>query len=175
MQPSNPFLSLFAQKEMQRFKLKLGVFLFLIQNQNILLLKRHQTGIDDGSYVVPMGGIEGGESLTSALIREAHEEVNIRLNPENLEVCHLMHRFHPMPQGLSFEQADVFFRTNTYEGIIENLEPNKCDELKFYPLTNLPEKTAPFIRHAIDCVQRRQFYSEFGWEKGKHYFNNLFA
>lgn len=163
MQTTNTFLSVFAQKELKRFKLKVGVFLFLVQDRQILLLRRHKTGIDDGRYVVPMGAIEGGETVTSAIIREAAEEANVILKPENLHMCHLMHRFHPMPQELSFEQMDVFFRAETYEGIIQNLEPHKCDELNFYPLNNIPEKTAPFIRHAINCMESGEQFSEFGW------------
>ncbi len=163
MNEENTFLSLFAKKESKRFKLKVGIFLFLIQNHKILLLRRHNTGIDDGLYVVPMGAIEGLETVTSAVIREAAEESNIRLKPENLEMCHVMHRFHPMPQGLSFEQIDIFFRTEIYEGNIQNLEPHKCDELCFYPLDNLPAKTASFIQHAISCMLSGKLLSEFGW------------
>lgn len=164
MQTADTFLSVFAQKELKRFKLKVGVFLFLIQNGQILLLRRCKTGIDDGIYVVPMGAIEGGETVTSAMIREASEEANILLKPENLKMCHLMHRFHPMPQGLSFEQIDVFFRAETYEGTIQNLEPHKCDELNFYPLNNIPKNTAPYIRQALHCMETGIPFSEFGWE-----------
>ena len=164
MQLSENFLSVFAQKEAKRFKIKAGVFLILIQNEQILLLRRFQTGIDDGCYVVPMGGIDGNETISSALIREAQEEANIILKPEDLRMCHLMHRYHPMPQGLSFEQLDIFFCANTYKGEIKNLEPHKCDELKFYPIHNLPSKTAPFIRHAIECTMKGKTFSEFGWE-----------
>lgn len=164
MNEEKTFLSIFAEKEKKRFKLKVGVFLFLIENDQILLLRRHKTGIDDGFYVVPMGAIEGDEIVTSAVIREAVEEANILLKPENLEMCHVMHRFHSMPQGLSFEQIDIFFRAEKYVGNVQNLEPHKCDELSFYPLENLPIKTAPFIRYAIDCMLSGKLLSEFGWE-----------
>ncbi len=165
MQLTEQFLSVFAQKEAKRFKLKVGVLLFLIQDNKILLLRRFQTGIDDGVYVVPMGGHDGGEPLTTTLIREAAEETNIVLLPEAVRVCHVMHRFHPMPQGLSFEQIDVYFQANAYQGVIENLEPHKCDNLRFFPVNNLPVNTAPFIRHAIDCTLKGQFFSEFGWQE----------
>lgn len=161
---SDDFLTLFSQKEAKRFKLKVGVFLFLIHRNHILLLRRYQTGIDDGQYAVPMGAIEGAETLTAAAIREAREEANVIIKPENLKMCHLMHRFHKMPQGISFEQLDIFFQTKDYEGEIKNLEPHKCDELKFYPLNNLPQNTIPFVRHAIRCMQNNESYSEFGWD-----------
>lgn len=160
----NSFLTTFAQKEAKRFKLKVGVFLLLIEKGQILLLRRYRTGIDDGKYVVPMGGHDGQEKLTTTLIREAKEETNIGLQLKNVSVCHIMHRFHAMPNNLSFEQLDVFFRAQEYEGVIKNMEPTKCDELKFHPIDHLPENTAPFIRHAIQCTLKGELFSEFGWE-----------
>jgi 8-oxo-dGTP diphosphatase len=164
MQHVENFLHTFAKKEKERFKLKVGVFLFLIQDDHILLSKRAQTGIDDGNYLVPMGGIDGNESLSSALIREAHEEVNINLEPHDLTVCHVMHRLHHMPYDLSFEQIDVYFSATRYDGVICNNEPDKCSEVNFYPCNNLPENTVPFIRHALEATFKKQFFSEFGWD-----------
>lgn len=163
MQLVTEHLNTFASKEKQRFKLKVGVFLFLVQNEQILLLRRFKTGIDDGRYVVPMGGHDGQEPLTLAIIREAYEEANIILKPSDVRVCHVMHRFHPMPNDLSFEQMDTFFYADKFQGTIKNNEPEKCDELKFYPIKSLPIATVPFIAYAIDCMLRRQLYSEFGW------------
>ena len=71
------YLSTFAAKEAQRFKLKVGVFVVLQQGDKVLMLRRFQTGISDGKYVLPMGGHDGNETLISAVIREAQEEVNI--------------------------------------------------------------------------------------------------
>jgi 8-oxo-dGTP diphosphatase len=68
-----------------------------------------------------------------------------------------------MPEGLSFEQIDVFFRVKSYEGVITNNEPDRCDELAFFPLNDLPTATAPFIRQALECIQEGKSYSEFGF------------
>jgi 8-oxo-dGTP pyrophosphatase MutT (NUDIX family) len=157
------FTTSYALKDSQRFKLKAGVFLFLIQNGQILLLRRYQTGIDDGLYVVPMGAHDGKEPLTSSLIREAKEEANVILKPEDITVCHTMHRLHTMPDGFSFEQIDLFFKAEVYEGIIENMEPHKCDDLRFFPIDNLPNNIVPFIHQAIRCLESNVCYSEFGW------------
>lgn len=163
MQATEQFLSTFIQKEKQRFKVKIGVFLFLMDHDNILLLRRYKTGIDDGKYVVPMGSVDKNETLTTAIIRETQEEANIIISPELLQVRHVMYRYHSMPHDLSFEQMDVFFYTQTYQGIIKNNEPHKCDELKFYPVSNLPINTVPFIKSAIENMRKGQFFSEFGW------------
>lgn len=158
------FLSVFAAKEAKRFKLKVGVFIVLIKENQVLLLRRFQTGIADGRYVLPMGGHDGKEPLTGAVIREAKEEINIDIKKEDISVCHVMHRFHPMPEGLSFEQMDVFFKINSYQGIIQNNEPDRCDELAFFSLENLPLATDSFISYALECIQKGEFFSEFGFE-----------
>lgn len=153
----------FLEKEARTFKLKMGVFLFLIQNNEVLLLRRYNTGIADGCYVVPMGGVKEGETASEALIRETKEETSLIIEPENINVCHVMHRFHRMPEGYNFPQVDVYFKAESWNGIITNCEPHKCDELGFYSLHALPPKTEPFIIHALHCAQKGIFFSEFGW------------
>jgi len=160
---TDQMLALFAAKEATRFKMKVGVFAIVMNEDKVLLLRRFQTGIADGRYVLPMGGHDGKEPLTHTMIREAKEEINIEVRPEDLSVCHVMHRFHPMPNGFSFEQMDVYFKIEGYAGEIHNNEPDRCDELSFYPLDALPEKLEPFIAQALQCARHGQFYSEFGF------------
>jgi 8-oxo-dGTP diphosphatase len=158
------FLEIFKEKEAKRFKLKVGVFAFVTCEDDVLLLRRFQTGTEDGMYVLPMGGHDGNEPLTTSIIREAKEEVNIDIQKEHLTVCHVMHRRHLMPDDCFFEQVDVFFRTTEYAGTLHNNEPDKCDDVSFFSLNALPENTAPFIKKALFCISKGQFYSEFGWE-----------
>lgn len=155
----------FLEKEARRFKVKVGVFLFLIQEEKVLLLRRYNTGIADGQYVVPMGGLSEDETATQAVIREAGEEAGIRLHHDDVHVCHVMYRFHRTPEGYTFPQMDIYFKATCWDGVITNCEPNKCDELKFYPIEELPEATEPFILHALECMQKGIFFSEFGWFK----------
>ena len=129
----------------------------------MLLLRRFQTGIEDALYVVPIRGIDGNRATHLSCDPRTKEEINIDLKPEDVSVCHVMHRFHSMPKRLSFEQIDVFFRVKHYEGVITNNEPDRCDELTFFPLNNLPQATAPFIRHALHCIQKGESFSEFGF------------
>jgi 8-oxo-dGTP pyrophosphatase MutT (NUDIX family) len=58
-----------------RFKLSVAVFLFLIKNDSILLLKRENTGWMDGFFSVPAGSLDGSETLAAAAIRETSDEV----------------------------------------------------------------------------------------------------
>lgn len=71
------------------------------------------------------------------------------------------------PQGVAEdinERIDVFFTAEKWEGEIRNLEPEKCDDLSWFDLDNLPENIVPYIRQALECINKKNIYSEFGWE-----------
>ncbi len=152
----------FYLSESKRFKVKVGVFLVLLNQGNLLCIRRHNTGIEDGFYVVPMGGLQEKETLLKAVIREAAEEVNITVKEENLKLAHLMYRKHIQPDGYYFFQQDLFFTASSFSGIPRNMEPHKADDVQFFPLGNLPINLAPFIKHAIQCISLNIHYSEFG-------------
>ncbi len=69
-----------------------------------------------------------------------------------------------MQGGYTVTQMDVFFRANQWEGTIVNNEPDKCDELRFFPLNSLPDNMVPSIRYAIQSIKNQALFSEFGWD-----------
>lgn len=152
-------------KDAKRLRVKIGVVLVLIENHQVLLSRRFNTGTDDGLYICPIGGVELGESASQAIVREALEEVNITIDPEHLKLVHTLHRLHHFPNGSNFVQIDLFFAPDRYQGTIENNEPHKCDDLRFFPLDALPENTVPFIRQALTAIHNGQAYSEIGWDR----------
>lgn len=135
-------------------------YLFIMQNNKILLLKRQNTGYEDGNYSLVAGHVEEGETFTEAVIREAYEEANIKLKSEDLKVIHVMHR-----KSSDSIRVDVFFTASRWEGKIENKEPHKCSELTWFDLEKIPQNTILYIKEAIDKMQNKIFYSEFGWKK----------
>lgn len=160
----NSYLDYFYKTESERFKVKVGVLLFLVEDGKILLLRRFQTGVEDGQYVVPMGGLKEGETPIQALIREGEEEANIILSEGDIKLCHTMYRLHTQPDGYQFYQMDLFFECHHFEGVVKNMEPHKCDDLRFFDLKSLPDKISPFIVHALECFKKNQIFSEFGFK-----------
>ena len=77
---------------MPRMTFPVAVHLFLIEDNKILLLRRFNTGYEDGNYSVVAGHIDGGEDVYTAMIREAKEEAGITIEPKNLEAVQVMHR-----------------------------------------------------------------------------------
>lgn len=54
-------------------------------DDKILLLKRHPDSSQGGTWGVPAGKVEKGESLRQAVIREVFEEVGLDIDREDLE------------------------------------------------------------------------------------------
>ena len=141
----------------KRFTLKIAVHVFLIREQHILLLKRFNTGYEDGNYSVIAGHLDGGEEVKTAAIREAYEEANIHLLQDDLAIVGVMHR------KANDERVDFFVAATKWSGDIINAEPNKCSELTWFDLDHLPENTIPYVHRAIENYQRGVWFDSFGW------------
>ena len=82
--------------------------LFLFRDKKILLLRRFNTGYEDGKYSVIAGHIEENETVRQTMVREAKEEANIDINIEDLEIVHVMHR------NENEKRIDFFLTTKKY-------------------------------------------------------------
>lgn len=142
----------------ERFKLIPTSHLILIKDGKILLSRRFKTGYEDGNYSIVAGHLDGDETFIQAMVREAKEEANIDIVVKDLKVVHVMHRKSP-PE----ERIDFFIKASKWKGELEIMEPNKCDNLKWFSIDNLPANTIPYIRQAIENIKNEVYYSEFGW------------
>lgn len=145
-----------------RFKLIPEAYLFLIKDNKTLLQRRKNTGYEDGNYGLVSGHLDGDETVCQAIVREVKEEAGIDLKIYDLKVVHVMHRG---GRGRDNERIGFFVITKSWKGEIKNMEPDKCDDLRWFEINNLPENTIDFIKQAIECIQKNIFYSEFGWDK----------
>ncbi len=140
-----------------RTKFPVAVHVFLLRRGKLLMLRRFNTGWEDGKYSVVAGHVEGGETVTRAAIRETEEEVGVRLAPQDIRVVHVMHR------KSDDERVDFFLAVERWEGAVSNCEPSKCDELAWYLLNALPSDTIPYVRRGLENYRNGIWYSEFGW------------
>ena len=113
--------------------MRVAVHLILEHNNEFLLLRRYNTGYEDGNYSVIAGHLNGNETIKEAMIREDLEEANITIDDKHLKIVGVMHR----KDG--DESIDYYLYTNKFSGNIRIMEPNKYDDLAFYKLDNLPD------------------------------------
>jgi len=126
------------------------------QNGRVLLTRRYNTGYRDGEYSLPAGHIEENEFATAAAIREAREEVGAEIRPEDLVPAHIMHR-----HCGDHERIDFFFTAKTWTGKITNTEPDRCDNIGWFALEQLPTNTILYIQAALEHHHHGRFFSEF--------------
>jgi 8-oxo-dGTP pyrophosphatase MutT (NUDIX family) len=141
----------------EHFKLIPEVHLLLFRDDEVLLLRRENTGYEDGNYSVIAGHIDGGETAREAMTREAREEAGLLIDPEEFSLCHIMHR------RASDERVSFFFTAKRWKGEPRNIEPNKCSDLSWFQCHTLPSNMVSYVRAAIEKSLHGTTYSEFGW------------
>ena len=150
----------------ERFLTRSAVILMLMRDtekgEEVLLQKRKNTGYIDGFYdLYDSGHVEKDEPMTSALIREAKEEIGIVIKLEDIELATMMHTKTPETGQIYY---NGFFKVKQYKEEIKINEPEKCEELRWFPLDKLPENLLQDRLQAIKNEKENLKYSEFGWE-----------
>ena len=140
-----------------RAKFPATVHLLFFRDDEVLLLRRFNTGYADGQYSVPAGHLDGGETVLGAAAREAEEETGIHLESQDILFSSVMHRID------GDERIDFFVHIRSWHGEPRNTEPDKCDELRWVPVEELPENTIPYVRRAIQNHRDGLKFDEFGW------------
>ena len=141
----------------ERYKFICAVYLLLIKENQILLLKRANTGYEDGKYSLVAGHMDGNETIKQAMIREAAEEAGITIYEEDVEIATFLHR------KTDPERFDFFLQCKKWNGKVENKEPDKCSELSWYDINNLPSNIIPCVKKAIENYQNNIMFDNFGW------------
>lgn len=147
-----------------RAKFPVTVHLLFFHGDQVLLLRRLNTGFEDGNYSVPAGHLDGGETVRMAAAREALEEVGMHIKPEEIDFATVTHRKSGDTLSGTDERVDFFVHIKHWEGEPFNAEPEKCDELSWWDLNALPENTIPYVRKAITNYREGIPFDEFGWE-----------
>ncbi len=75
-----------------RARFPVTVHLFFFHENQILLLRRFNTGYRDGEYSIPAGHINGDETIMDAATREAEEEVGVKLEAGDMFFSSAMHQ-----------------------------------------------------------------------------------
>ncbi len=80
-------------------KVPISVNLLLIKNNALLLGLRNKVKQDQGLWGFVAGHLEEGESIISAMIREAKEELGIKIKNSDLKLVSVIHGLKPAYVG----------------------------------------------------------------------------
>jgi len=140
-----------------KFNFRAAVYLIMRKENKVLLIRRFNTGWMDGMYSLPAGHVDGNETVQAAMAREAKEEINLDILPEDLSVLHIMHR------KSDYEYFYFFLEAKKYTGILKNNEEDKCDEIKWFSIDSLPENTLAYVKEAFKQISEGKNFSSFGF------------
>lgn len=141
-------------------------YVFLLRDgaagPEVLLQLRQNTGyMDDHWAAAAAGHVERGETAIDAIHREAAEEIGV--TALDLEFVTAMQRTqHGDPID---ERIDFFFTARRWSGEPRIVEPEKCADLRWCPLDELPD---PVVPHELEVLRRLRSgtataYSTFGF------------
>lgn len=147
-----------------RFVVVPAAYVFLLRDgdagREVLLQLRQNTGyMDDQWAAAAAGHVERGETAYDAAHREAAEELGIAGLDLRFETT--MHRTrHAEPID---ERVDFFFTATTWTGEPRIVEPEKCADLRWFPLDALPDPVVPHETHALASLGSGTPYLTFGF------------
>ena len=131
---------------MEREKFLSAIYLIIRNANNEILLQRRQgTKLWPSYLALPAGHIDEGENAYEAMVREAKEELGITIKVEDIIDTFVVNR-----QNKSLPPYyDVYFEIKSYEGNITINEHEKCSELVWADMENLPDDVIDFEIEAI--------------------------
>lgn len=138
-----------------RFAVVPASYVFLLRGDDggreVLLQLRAGTGFMDGFWAAAVAGhVERGESVYDAAAREAAEEVGV--SDVALEPWCAMQRRQPTGDPVD-ERVDYFFTATSWSGEPRILEPDKCADLRWFPLDALPDPVVPHELRVLESIR----------------------
>lgn len=140
-------LSFFESNDMP-----IGINCIILDKEGRILLAKRKNRFGAGSYGLIGGKVKKWETLEQAAIRELKEEIGILVEKEDIEIINMnvtMDAKHIVQIGALVKK---------YRGIPENKETNKCEEIAFFDLENLPELFEG-SKGNIELLKHHQFYN----------------
>lgn len=144
----------------QRTKTRVAAYLVGLRNNTILLGKRKNAVHMNGFWSLPAGHVMEEESALNAIIREAKEECNLDLLPNELKLVGAMHHLSP-----PYDYINFIFKADLRNHEPKNVEPHKCELLTFHPIDQLPEPMEAYIKDIITGTLASDTcrITEYGW------------
>lgn len=116
---------------MERYKICVCANVLIVEHGKVLMMRRFNTGYEDGKYDFPAGHLEKGEDLRQCAVREVKEETNLQIFGRDLKcICY-------NDDILESEHLNIYFVTKKYLGTPIVMECFQCNDIKWFDLHDL--------------------------------------
>ncbi|MFA6513772.1 MAG: NUDIX domain-containing protein [Patescibacteria group bacterium] len=117
---------------------KVGVGVYLVNDNNELLLSFRSSAHAAGFWCAPGGHMEYGETFLEAGARETKEEVGIDVS--GVDIVGVISNVYPEENK---HYVTIHMKAKKYSGEAKLMEPDKFSDMKWFPLASLPENIFP--------------------------------
>ena len=131
---------------------KSAVHMIIMKDDKILVQKRKGSKLWPGYYALPAGHIDEGENQYDALLREAKEELGIKIEKIGNTYVVLRRNYFEIDGKVLEPYIDFYFEVKEYTGEPMIMEENKCEELVWSSIEDLPE---PFMNYMGDFLENK--------------------
>lgn len=148
---------------MDKLRVGAGFGVFLFKNGKVLLGKRHEDAEKadsklhgEGTWTMPGGKLEFGESFEEGGKREVMEETGINLKSLRV-ICvnnDKVSDAHFVTIGMFAEAGKDFL----FEAEAKVMEPDEITEWRWFDLNDLPEKMFFPSRKVLNCYLKKEVY-----------------
>ena len=139
-----------------------GIGIMILKDNKVLLGKRHDDPEKasselngEGTWTMPGGKIDFGETFLQAAVRELKEETDIDTTIEDFDVINIRDNMVPTAHFLT---VGLLHKTDQEPKV---MEPDEITEWKWFELNNIPENIFPPSKHVLDAhVENKLFEVE---------------
>lgn len=130
--------------------------------EKLLLHRRSNTGFCDGQLDMSCSGhVEEGETFFQAAVREAKEELGIKIEESDLKFSLVMHK---RDKGAALTYVKLFL-SSTCKDEPKICESDKCSFIGWFDVDDLPESQMMSENiEAFRAIKRGENYLEYGWK-----------
>jgi len=134
--------------------------IFLRDNKILLLWRADAQKIWAKHWHCVSGSIEEGETPCEAIVREAKEEIGLKITTLELVSVVSLSENSLLEDNKKFYSVEMYFLTMANQEPV-NIEPHKHDAMDWFEITNLPHPMIPGVKFGIESFMKKKNYSEF--------------
>ena len=133
-----------------------GIGVLIFNHKNEMLLGHRINSHGMGTWCNPGGHLEFGESFETCAIREVKEEIGVDItDPKFFDITH------DIFEAEKKHYVSIFMQCNFPEGqVIQNMEPHKFSEWKWFDWDNLPENIFLSLKNLKSCTKATNYILE---------------
>lgn len=125
-----------------------GAFMFNEEGKLFLMQRNKNCRNKAGFWSIPGGGVDYGEKVEDAIVREMKEELNI-----DIEVQKLLVVANDIIPEENQHWVSPQYICKIVGGELKNMEPEKCEGFDWFDLENLPEKLTNTTLQGLEALK----------------------